>query len=81
MQSNCKKLLKNCGPGLAAKPPQGATSLHRWLRIFLCLVKDGPQVSQLLHVTLNITMELKHEPKAAGIVIQFVLLLGDGAAL
>ena len=56
--------------------PQGATLLHRWLRIFLCLLKHGRQVSQLLPVTLNITMESKHEPKAADIVIQFVLPLG-----
>ena len=48
-----------------------------WLRLFLCLFKHGPQVAQLQAAAFNITMELKHEPKAADIVIQFVLLLGN----
>ena len=49
--------------------------------MFLCLFKHGPQVSQLWHATLNITMEGKHEPKAADIVIQFVLLLRNSPTL
>ena len=49
--------------------------------MFLYLFKHGPQVSQLLQVTLNITMELKHEPGAADFVIQIVLPLGNSAAL
>ena len=49
--------------------------------MFLCLFKHGPQVSQSLQATLNITMELKHEPKAADSVIQFVLPHGNSAAL
>ena len=57
------------------KPP-GATLLHTWLGMLLCLFKHGPQVSQLLQATLNITVELKHEPKTADSIIQFVLPLG-----
>ena len=45
--------------------------------MFLCLFKHGPQVSQLQQVTLNITIKLKHELKAADVVIPFVLLLGN----
>ena len=60
--------------------PQRATRLHKWLRKFRRLLKHGPQVSQLLQATLNITVELEHEPKAADIVIRFVLPLGNTAA-
>ena len=49
--------------------------------MFLCPFKHGPQVSQLLKAILNITMELKHEPKVADSVIQFVLPLGNSATL
>ena len=80
-----QKIAENRGKIVAPQPnlpkPQGATLLHRWLRMFLCLFKYGPQAPQLLQATLNITMELKLEPNAADIVIQFVLLLGKSATL
>ena len=38
-------------------------------------------VSQLQEATLNITIELKQEPKAADVAIPFVLPLGNGATV
>ena len=39
------------------------------------------RISGLQQAALNITMKLKHEPKAADVVIQFVLPLGNSATL
>ena len=41
----------------------------------------GPRAAQLQEAPLNITMELKHEPKAADVVIQFVLPLRNRPTL
>ena len=48
--------------------------------MFLCLFKR-PQVSKLQEATLNITMELKHELKAADTVTQSVLPHGNSKTL
>ena len=48
---------------------------------FLCIVQPGPKALQLQEAALNITMKLKHETKAADVVIQLVLTLGNRATL
>ena len=41
------------------------------------MVEYDPLASQLQELALNITVKLKHEPKAEDIVIQFVLAPGN----
>ena len=48
--------------GCRNQTPRGLTELPEWLRMVLCLFKRGQQVSQLQEATLNIAMELEHEP-------------------
>ena len=67
LQKNCGKLREKCGA--VTKPPEASrsnTSAQVWLRAFPGLFKHDPQVPQLQYATLNIAMELEHEPKAGG---------------
>ena len=60
MAKNCRKKLRCRNPN--PPKPQGAARLPEWLRMVLCLFTRGPQASQSRGATLNIAMELVHEP-------------------
>ena len=66
-QSNCEKLRENCEKKKLRCHHQASRSLST--------------VSQLFQATLNIAVEVKHEPKAAEVVIQTVLPLGNSTTL
>ena len=60
---------------------QGTTILDRWLMVILCSTQLGRTASHMQEPALNIIRELKHETKAADVIIQFVLTLGNSATL
>ena len=71
------ELIEECcggGGGPSSKAlPSGCTSSGQVAQILSLHHSKGPQAAQLQQAPLNITRESKHEPKAADVVIQFVL--------
>ena len=76
VESNCGKLRKNCD--VVSGPPEPSRCNNSGQ-----VAQNSPNFTetnslwalQLQELPLNITVELQHEPKAADVVIQFVLPL------
>ena len=90
VESNCEKLRKNCGKlrKIAEKLRKNCDVVSGHLEPSTCnssgqvaqncqnfTETNSPWAVQLQEAPLDITVELQHEPKAADVVIQFVLPL------
>ena len=82
LRGNCKEIAENCGKiaencDTISNPPQPSrcNNSGQVKGIFSFGHSKGPRAAQLQEAPLNITMKLKHEPKAVDVVIQFVLSL------
>ena len=88
IQCNCEKLRRKCRKSRKTvgklQPSSTLRRRHFWTasqRFFFAsynLVQRNYRL-QLQEAALNITMELKHETKAADVVTQLVLTLGNSA--